>query len=52
MLQGMNRRQFEAIQPDPGRMLAASTDGSIFAVALTTMADDEGFLANGECSLS
>ncbi len=42
MLQGMSRKQFEAIQPDTGRMLAASTDGSIFAVALTVQADDEG----------
>jgi len=40
--QGLSRKQFEAIQPDFGRMHAASTDGSVFAVALTVQADEEG----------
>jgi len=40
--QGLSRKQFEAIQPDFGRMHAASTDGAVFAVALTVQADEEG----------
>ena len=52
MLQGMSRQQFEAIQPDTGRMLAASTDGSIFAVALTVQADNEGATSLQLCLLA
>ena len=48
--QGMSRKQFEAIRPDFGRMHAASTDGSVFAVALTTQADEEGAIAAKTCA--
>ena len=41
-LQGISRRRFEAIQPDFARMRAASVDDSVFGVALTVQADDEG----------
>ena len=41
-LQGLSRKQFEAIRPDFGRMHAASTDGAVFAVALTVQADEAG----------
>ena len=51
MLQGINRQKFEAIRQDTDRMLAASTDGAIFAVALTMLADDEGVEAHGDRSL-
>ena len=40
--QGIRRKQFEAIRPDLARMQAASTDGSVFALALTVQADEEG----------
>ena len=41
-LQGISREQFEAIKPDFARLQAASTDGAVFAVAITVPADEEG----------
>lgn len=40
--QGITREQFEGLKPDFARMHAASTDGAVFAVAVTVPADDDG----------
>ena len=41
-MQGISRQQFEALQPQYGPLHEARPDGSVFAVAITALADSRG----------